>query len=164
MTRAFVLCLVASAAAADPLTKRLTAIDVAPTKAELLELGGAPRLLALTKAEHSFVVQRAALAALAHFPTVEVREALVKRSASGDAALRKTALEALGFAFVDDVVAERALVQSLTDELPMLRRAAIRALARRSTSTSLLALEQQATTERDAETKATLSQALTSRR
>lgn len=164
MTRALVLCLVASVAAADPLSKRLAAIDVAPTKAELLELGGAPRLLALTKAEHPFVVQRAALAALAHFPTVEVREALVKRAANGDAALRKTALEALGFAFVDDVVAERALVLALSDELPMLRRAAIRALAKRSTSTSLLALEQQATTERDAETKATLSQALTSRR
>lgn len=164
MTRALVLCLVASVATADPLSKRLTAIDVAPTKAELLELGGAPRLLALTKAEHPFVVQRAALAALAHFPTVEVREALVKRAANGDAALRKTALEALGFAFVDDAVAERALLLALSDELPMLRRAAIRALARRSTSTSLLALEQQATTERDAETKATLSQALTSRR
>ncbi|MBL8939504.1 MAG: hypothetical protein JNM69_33395 [Archangium sp.] len=158
------ISLVASVAAADPLARRLTTIDDAPTKAELVELGGAPRLLALTTPDNPFLVRRAAIAALAHFSTVEVRDALVALSGAGDASLRKTALEALSFAFVDDVVAERALVSALRDETPMMRRAAIRGLARRTTSTSLLALEQQATTERDAETRATLSQALTSRR
>ncbi|MBM4776462.1 MAG: hypothetical protein GQE15_02055 [Archangiaceae bacterium] len=158
------ISLVASGAAADPLSRRLSTIDVAPTKAELVELGGAPRLLALTKPEHPFLVRRAAIAALAHFPTVDVRDALVTLSGAGDEALRKTALDALSFAFVDDVVAEQALVKALKDESPMLRRAAIRGLARRTTSTSLLALEQQATAERDSETRATLSQALTSRR
>lgn len=158
------ISLLASVAAADPLAKRLTTIDVAPTKAELVELGGAPRLLALTKDEHPFVVRRAAIAALGNFATAEVRAALETLSASGDVTLRKTALEALGFAFVDDVLAERALVEALRDEAPMLRRAAIRGLARRTTSTSLLALERQATIERDVETRAMLSQALTSRR
>lgn len=164
MKRVLLISLVASVASADPLSKRLSTIDLAPTKAELVELGGAPRLLTLTTPEHPFLVRRAAISALAHFPTVEVRDALVALSASGDEALRKTAVEALGFAFVDDVMAERALVKVVKDESPMLRRAAIRGLARRNTSTSLLALEQQATTERDAETRATLSQALTSRR
>lgn len=163
--RAIVLIsLVASVASADPLVRRLTTLDVAPTKAELVELGGATRLITLTKVEHPFLVRRAAIASLAYFPTVEVRDVLVGLAGSGDVALRKTALEALSFAFVDDVVVERVLVDGLTDEAPMLRRAAIRGLARRSTSTSLLALERQATTERDPETKATLSQALTSRR
>lgn len=164
MKRVLLISLVVSVAAADPLSKRLSTIDVAPTKAELVDLGGAPRLLALTKREHPFLVRRAAIAALAHFPTVEVRDALVALSGAGDEMLRKTALEALSFAFADDVVAERALVSALRDEAPMLRRAGIRGLARRTTSTSLLALEQQATTERDPETRATVSQALTSRR
>lgn len=164
MKRLLLVSLVASVAAADPLSRRLSAIDVAPTKAELIELGGAPRLLALTKADQPFVVRRAAVASLAHFPTVEVRDGLVALAASGDVALRKAALEALSFAFVDDPTVERALVKVLNDESPMLRRAAIRGLSRRSTSTSLLALEQRVTAERDVETSATLSQALTSRR
>lgn len=164
MKHVLLISLIASVAFADPLSKRLTAIDVAPTRAELVELGGAPRLMTLTKPDQPFIVRRAAIAALGNFATADVRDVLVTLSASGDVTLRKAALEALGFAFVDDVVVERALTTSLSDEAPMLRRAAIRGLARRTTSTSLLALEQQATTERDAETKAMLSQALTSRR
>ena len=164
MKHVLLISLIASVAFADPLSKRLTAIDVAPTRAELVELGGAPRLMTLTKPDQPFIVRSAAIAALGNFATAEVREVLVTLSGSGDVSLRKAALEALGFAFVDDVLAERALIKALSDDAPMLRRASIRGLARRTTSTSLLALEQQATTERDPETKAMLSQALTSRR
>lgn len=162
-----VTLLVSSLSLADtsPLARLLLAVDTPATKSQLEAAGGAPALLGLATSKAQVTsVRRAATAALAYFSTLPVRDGLTTLTRDEDPLLRKTAVEALGFAFIDDVGVEATLVKALADAAPPVRRAAIRALGVRTTSSSLLALEQQALEDLDPETRAQLQQALAARR
>jgi HEAT repeat protein len=149
--------------ATPALRRRLTAIDTAPTKTQLVELHGsntAMTLRALASATTEPVtIRRAALSALGHFDEPATRATLARLTVDSRPVVRKAAVETLGFLLLaggkDD-----ALLRALADEDAMVRRAAIRALARSSDDEVRAALAKRVVVEGDLETRAVLEQAL----
>lgn len=167
MRRGLVLLLFVTSAQAetrDRLTRRLLAIDTPPTREALLEAGGAAteaRLQQLATTASTTLVGRAALSALAWFPSEKTFALLdgLSRSSS-DATTRKLATDALGFGFRTDKRAEATLQRVLADASPMVRRAAVYGLLLRDRATSRPLLEAHARVETDPGTLAILADAL----
>ncbi|MDP1919102.1 MAG: HEAT repeat domain-containing protein [Myxococcales bacterium] len=168
MMLSFCLALVVNAAPPPRLVQLLSTIDTPTTRAALEEAGGvetAATLHALaTDPTERTTLRRAAIVALAHFPTKATREVLSALVRDDDAMLRKVALDALGFAFVKDEAVEALLATALRDESPVIRRSAIRGLARRPARSAALLLEKHLSLEREVETRALLEQAVAARR
>lgn len=166
-----VWCCVAIAVAAAPpprLVHLLSTIDTPVTRSALEEAGGAQTLatlhaLARDPTERS-ALRRAAISALGHFPTKATRDVLSALLREDDAMLRKAALDSMGFAFVKDDVVEALLSAALSDDSPVMRRSAIRGLARRPARSARTILERHLGLERDVETRALLEQAVASNR
>ncbi len=168
MMLSFCLALVVNTAPPPRLVQLLSTIDTPVTRAALEEAGGvetAATLHALaTDTTERTTLRRAAIVALGHFPTKATREVLSALVRDDDAMLQKAALDALGFAFVKDEEVEALLAAALRDESPVIRRSAIRGLARRPARSAWVLLEKQLNLERDLETRALLQQAVAARR
>jgi HEAT repeat protein len=145
------------------LRRRLTAIDTPPTRAQLVELTGrntAMTLRALASATtESITVRRAALSALGHFDEPATRATLARLTVDSVPTVRKAAVETLGF-LPPASGRDEALLRALADEDAMVRRSAIRALARSTDVEIRAALSKRALVELDVETRAMLEQAL----
>jgi HEAT repeat protein len=148
--------------ASPALRRALTVIDSPPTRGRLVEAGGRETPMVLRALASStpepLGLRRAALSALGHFDEPATRATLGLLTRDAEPVVRKGAVETL--AFLARGQAEPSLVRALSDEVPMVRRAAVRALARSQDVAAREALDGLWRTEADAETRALLRQAL----
>jgi HEAT repeat protein len=158
------LVLASPSLAQDPspaLRRLLGAIDSPVTKGRLVEAGGRETPMALralaSSTREPVGLRRAALSALGHFDEPATRDVLSRLTRDAEPVVRKAAVETLGF--LTRGRAEAAVV-ALQDDAPVVRRAAIRAVARAAGTEARVALERRWVTEPDAETRALLAQAL----
>lgn len=168
--RWLMFALISTAAGAAPpleteerrVSQLLRTIDQPPSKEQWVAAGGArvAQTLRAAATRGTLVERRAALAALALFDDEATRTTL-RAVVLTDAqpVFRKQAVETLGLVLGPRAVEDPVVVRALDDAEPMVRRAAIRAIARGPAPNVRRLLEPVDNREQDDETKAVLEQA-----